>query len=100
MTIRTEPPGATCTVTRGGTTLGMVDPTPGTLIVDHSDKDLTVTCRKPGWRETVGTIAAHYNGIGLRSLITGGAAAIVEEAATSTDFSYESGGTITLLPVR
>ena len=96
--VRSDPPGAACTVERAGTVIGTVDPTPGALAVDHSDKPLTVTCRKPGWLPATGTVAAIYKGIGLGQLLTGGAASVVEDAVKSTDFTYDGNGVTVVLP--
>ncbi len=97
VSVRTVPDGAACSVARGGTPLGAVDPTPGSLAVGHSRTDLTVTCRKPGWIPATGTVAAKYQGVGVRQLLNGGIASIVEDAATSSDFSYDPAGvTVTL----
>ncbi len=97
--IRTAPAGASCTVTRGRTVLGVVDLTPGSLAVGPSDKDLLVTCNKPGWQPASGTVKAIYRGVGLGHLVTGGFAAVVEDAVKSTDFRYDPiGASVTLPP--
>ena len=96
--IETNPAGATCTVQRGGTVLGVVA-TPGSLAVGPSEKDLTVTCTKPGFQTATGTVKAIYKGVGLGQLLTGGAAAVVEDAAKGTDFHYDpAGANLTLAP--
>ena len=96
--IETNPAGATCTVQRGSTVLGVVS-TPGSLAVTPSEKDLTVTCMKPGWRTAIGSVKAIYKGVGFGQLLTGGAAAVVEDAAKGTDFHYDpAGATLTLVP--
>ncbi len=96
--IGTNPAGATCTVQRGGTVLGVVS-TPGSLTVTPSEKDLMVTCTKPGWQNAAGTVKAIYKGVGFGQLVTGGAAAVVEDAAKGTDFYYDPAGvTLTLVP--
>ncbi len=97
--ITTVPSGASCTVQRGGTTLGVVAPTPGSLAVSPSEKDLMVTCTKPGRQTAVGTVKAVYQGIGFGHLLSGGAAAVLEDAATGTDFRYDpAGATLMLVP--
>ena len=99
VSVRSEPAGAACTVARGTAVLGIVDPTPGALPVGASDQDLTVTCQKPGWQPATGTVKAGYRGIGFGQLITGGAAAVVEDAVKRTDFRYDaSGALVTLTP--
>ena len=94
----TNPAGATCTVQRGGTVLGVVL-TPGSLVVAPSERDLTVTCTKPGWQPAAGTVKAIYKGVGFGQLLTGGAAAVLEDAAEGTDFHYDpAGANLTLVP--
>ena len=97
VTIRTVPAGASCTVQRGGTVLGVVNPTPGSLPVDPSEKDLLVTCTKPGYQAATGTVKAVYRGVGFGQLLVGGAAAVIESAAKGTDFRYDpAGASVTL----
>ncbi len=96
--VRSVPPGAACTVSRGGQVIGTVQPTPGTLAVDSSDKDLLVSCRKPGWQDGAGTVRAVYQGIGLGQLVTGGVARVIEDAAKSSDFRYDPAGALVTLP--
>ena len=98
VSVRTDPPGAACAVRRVSTPLGVIDPTPGTLAVDRSDKDLTVSCTKPGRQPASGTIATHYNGVGIGRLLTAGAAGVVEDAVKSADFSYDPAGLELKLP--
>lgn len=98
MAIRTTPDGAACTVTRAGTVLGVVDPTPGSLAVGPSGKDLLVTCRKPGQQPASGAVKAVYRGVGFGQLVTGGFAAVVEGAVKSTDFRYDPAGASVTLP--
>ncbi len=97
VTINSDPPGASCTVERGAATLGVVDPTPGTLSVSRSDRALRVTCRKAGWRPGTGELSAVYKGIGVGRLLTGGFATVAEDAAKSADFTYDSSGFIVTL---
>ena len=97
--ITTAPSGARCSVQRGGTVLGVVDPTPGSLVVSPSEKDLVVTCSKPGWQTAVGTVKAVYKGFGVGQLLSGGAAAVLEDAVAGTDFHYDpAGASLTLVP--
>ena len=50
VTVVTVPEGASCTVERGGASLGTVSPTPGTLDVQRASDDLAVSCTKDGYR--------------------------------------------------
>ncbi len=97
VSIGSDPPAASCTVSRGGGVLGTVDPTPGTLSVTQSDKELTVTCRKRGWQPGTGTLAALYRSPGFGRIVSGGLAGVVEDAAKSDDFYYDSSGFVVRL---
>ena len=90
VTIQTEPAGASCTVRQGPTVIGAVDPTPGDLAVQPSEAALAITCRKAGWRSATGSVAAQYKGVGFGRLLTGGAAAVVEDAVKQSDFTYDA----------
>ncbi len=90
ITVRTEPAGASCTVQQGSAVVGAVDPTPGEVSVQPNEASLAITCRKPGWRTTIGSVAAQYKGVGFGRLLTGGAAAVVEDAVKQSDFTYDA----------
>ena len=68
----------------------MVDPTPGALQVDRSDKDLDVQCSKPGWFTASATIPTRYHEEGVVRLLSAGAAGLVQDAATSANFDYDT----------
>jgi hypothetical protein len=48
--VSTAPSGATCSVIREGQAVGQVAATPGSIRIDKSKNDLTVTCSKPGYQ--------------------------------------------------
>ncbi len=79
--------------------IASVDLTPGVVQVDHSDKDLAVSCTRPGWQPATGTLAARYQKESVGRLLSAGVAGVVEDAASSSDFSYDPQGlTVTLQP--
>ena len=49
ISIATEPPGASCTLTLQGVFVAKVDPTPGIALVHRDKHDLLATCTKPGY---------------------------------------------------
>ncbi len=87
--VKTDPPGASCTVQKASALVGVVDPTPGEIMVPPSATSLTITCRKPGWRIATGVVAAQYKGVSVGRLLTGGAAAVVEDAVKQSDYIYD-----------
>ncbi|MBS7793067.1 hypothetical protein KTR66_24000 [Roseococcus sp. SDR] len=46
--VMTEPPGASCTLSRDGGVIAVVNPTPGTVTVSKSTRDIAVSCPRPG----------------------------------------------------
>jgi hypothetical protein len=49
--VSTVPPGASCTLTRGGQPIATAAPTPAIALVDPALADLAVTCRRHGFEE-------------------------------------------------
>ena len=47
--VNTNPPGASCTLTRNNEPLGTINPTPGALVVEKTKYDITITCKKRGY---------------------------------------------------
>ena len=48
VTVSTNPPGASCTLDRVGARIGAIPATPGSVRLDKSKNDLSVTCAKGG----------------------------------------------------
>ena len=49
ITVVTDPPGAACALTREGELIGMISMTPGTVKVDKTKHDISISCRKTGY---------------------------------------------------
>ena len=49
LVVRTDPPGAACSISRAGTTIATVDPTPGVVTVARKFASIVVACRKDGY---------------------------------------------------
>ena len=60
VTLLTDPPGAVCDLEREGTTIGAVNPTPGTIEVDRDKDDIMVTCRLDDYEETTNNVRVFY----------------------------------------
>ena len=88
VTVETLPAGASCAVDRAGMRVGAVPQTPGSLVVDKSRHDLTVTCSKPGFQTTAVTQASSFNGWTFGNVLIGGAVGVVVDAATGANFDY------------
>ena len=55
ITVITNPSGASCTLEREGTSIAVVNPTPGTVTVDKSKNNIAVLCSKADHETSAGT---------------------------------------------
>ena len=62
LAVATTPPGANCTVARGGATLGRIAVTPGSLAIPQGASPLAVTCAKPDHKDATVTLSPRYIG--------------------------------------
>ena len=88
VTISTAPPGATCTVDRMGARIGAVPQTPGSLRLDKSKNDLSVTCSKSGFQTANVTRAPSFGVATLGNIIAGGVIGLVVDAASGASYDY------------
>ena len=101
--INTTPASASCILEREGQKIGAVASTPGTVSVEKTKHDITITCTKDGYQT-----ATYYNesgwesgsgaaGIALDVILTLGLSSVID-SATGADNKYKSPVNITLLP--
>ncbi len=88
VTVSTTPPGASCTLDRIGARLGAITPTPGSVRVDKSKNDLTVTCSKEGFQTATVTHSPHFSGATFGNIIAGGVIGVVVDASTGANYTY------------
>ena len=84
--VSTSPSGAACAVDRAGARLGVVAQTPGSLHVEKSKNDLTVTCGKAGFQTAAVTRSPSFSLITLGNLVAGGAIGIGVDFATGANY--------------
>jgi hypothetical protein len=88
VTVSTTPPGATCTVDRVGARIGAVAQTPGSVRLDKSKNDLSVTCSKPGFQTATVSKAPSFGGATFGNIIAGGVIGVVVDAASGANYEY------------
>ncbi|MFO1206191.1 MAG: hypothetical protein U1E63_10755 [Burkholderiales bacterium] len=98
VTVQTEPGGAVCTFVRDGEVVGLVNPTPGTLAVSKSRRDMTVRCDKEGYLEATGTVGSRFQAMTFGNILFGGLVGVVIDASSGAMTKYEPQITITLIP--
>jgi hypothetical protein len=90
VTVSTTPSGASCTLDRVGERVGAVPATPGSLRVDKSVHDHTVTCSKEGFETASATHASKFNGATFGNLLAGGVIGLAIDASSGANFTYPS----------
>jgi len=82
VTVSTTPAGALCELKRNGQTIGLVNPTPGSVVLDKSKDNVGVLCRKDGHDEVAGTLASEVQGMTFGNLILGGIVGVAIDAGS------------------
>lgn len=98
LTVKTDPPGANCDLTRKGKSVGVVNPTPGTAQLGKSASALDVSCKKSGYLDTSAKLSSSLQGWTLGNVIFGGIVGIVVDAGTGAMHEYQSEISMKLLP--
>jgi hypothetical protein len=98
LSVITEPAGATCTVTREGATVGVVNPTPGTLTVSKSARDMSVSCTREGHSPGVASVVPQFQAMTVGNILIGGFVGLAVDAASGAMSRYPDSVTIALPP--
>jgi len=88
VTVSTTPPGASCTLDRMGTRVGAVSTTPGSIRLDKSKNDLSVTCTKEGFQTATVAHAPSFGAATFGNIIAGGVIGVVVDAASGANYTY------------
>ncbi|WP_426954828.1 hypothetical protein [Muricoccus radiodurans] len=94
----TEPAGATCTFQRNGQTVGVVNPTPGTVRIGKSSRNTTVSCTREGHLTTEAVLTPEFQPMFLGNILIGGVVGIIVDASTGAVSRYPDALQITLPP--
>ncbi len=98
VTIDTKPDGAQCILFTPDKQIAVVNPTPGSIKVPKSKKDLSVRCEKDGYFPTEGVIASSFQAMTIGNVLFGGIIGVAIDAGSGAMHKYESGVSITLIP--
>ncbi len=90
VTVSTTPPAATCTLDRVGARIGAVAQTPGSVRLDKSKNDLSVTCNKPGYQTATVVRGPSFNGWTFGNIVAGGVIGAVVDASSGANYEYPS----------
>lgn len=100
VSVITEPPGASCTLQRDGATVAVVNPTPGTVQVSKSVRDVSIRCTRPGHADGVNAMPAQFQAMTAGNILLGGLIGIAIDAASGAMGRYPETVTVSLPPER
>ena len=98
VTVTTDPPGARCTLTREGAILAAIQPTPGSMSIEKSGKDVSVSCELAEYKDTTGVFEAKFAGATAGNIILGGVIGAAIDASSGAMHEYEPTLTLTMIP--
>lgn len=98
VTLTTDPAGAACTFRREGKVVGIINPTPGSLMVSKSHTTIDVACVKDGYVDAVGSVGSRFQAMTFGNILFGGIVGVVIDAASGATAEYEPQITIRLTP--
>ncbi|MEO1292409.1 MAG: hypothetical protein AAFV62_06205 [Pseudomonadota bacterium] len=99
LTVITEPAGAVCTIERGGTVIGVVNPAPGTVELGKSKDDAMVTCEKDGHEPATAALRASFQGMTFGNVLLGGVVGVAIDAGSGAMNKYPETVSLTLAPI-
>lgn len=96
LTINTSPEGASCELTRKGSIIGRISPTPGSVLVQKTKHDIFVKCSKQGYQDANFTNKSGVEGATFGNIVLGGGIGWAIDSASGADNHYEEVMNITL----
>ncbi len=91
-------PGADCTLTSTGIGSKVVK-TPTTLLVDKSQENIAVVCRKACYQDAVGVIPSHTEAMAAGNIIAGGVVGLGVDAISGAMNKYNEINQFSMVPV-
>lgn len=98
LAVTTDPAGASCQVQRDGATIAVVNPTPGSVTISRSVRDLAIRCEKPGNLAGVTTVPAGFQAMTVGNLLVGGVIGVAVDAASGAMGTYPGNVHVSLPP--
>jgi hypothetical protein len=98
LTIITDPEGASCELKREGESIGVVDPTPGSVEVAKDKDEIDVTCKKKGFKESNTYLSSTFQTWTVGNLLIGGLIGLAIDASSGAITQYPSEISLKLTP--
>lgn len=93
-------PGATCTLTSGGIGGSKTVTTPATLVLDKSQDNIQVVCKKECFQDAVGIIPSHTETMAAGNIIAGGVVGLGVDAASGAMNRYNADNQFAMVPIQ
>ena len=98
ISIATDPPGASCTLTRQGLGIATVDPTPGIALVERGKSDLLATCSKPGYETGHQSLQSDVSVMTFGNALFGGVIGSFIDRSNGARYVYPDAVSLVLMP--
>jgi hypothetical protein len=86
--ITSDPPGATCQVREGGAVVGVVSPTPGTILVGKSRHDIAIDCTRVGYYPGAAVLQPHFQDMTFGNILYGGSIGLLVDTSSGAINEY------------
>ena len=100
VTINTKPAGAECSLMREGTVIAVVNPTPGSAMVEKDKDPIKVTCKKKGFLDATDFLTSDFQAMTLGNILIGGVIGVGIDAMSGAMNQYKPLLSIDLVPVE
>jgi hypothetical protein len=98
ITVATDPAGANCALSRDGTTVAVINPTPGSIPVGKASGTISVLCKHAGYQDSAGVLASEFQAMTFGNILFGGLIGLAVDAASGAMNKYPDMVTITMVP--
>lgn len=94
--INTDPQGARCEVQREGAVIAVADPTPETVNIDKSSKDIHFACSLEDHREARYVLTSETEAMTVGNVLFGGVIGLAVDAGTGAMNKYRPNVTVVM----
>ena len=91
-------PGATCTLASEGIGSKVVK-TPTSLVLDKSQHNIAVSCKKECFQDAVGIIPSHTEAMTAGNVVVGGVVGLSVDAASGAMNKYNDNNQFAMIPI-
>lgn len=92
-------PGATCTLTSGGIGTKVIT-TPATIVLDKSQDNISVVCKKECFQDGVGIIASNTESMAAGNVLVGGVVGLGVDAVSGAMNRYNADNQFSMVPIQ